>query len=186
MFAEALVYKSLAEHDSVTAEEFCNSMFSFVVYILGLRTTWYGEGISPWRSLRNSQENFKQLQELVIITCFSRELHGSEDRLVQSLAPSHFLAKKTYGECDNSSQTCLMSACMLSVNRAGCVKLETHFQLTSHSPEDAQTGWVLGAWRHTANYHGNSFLSSQLKHVWYPAPAGHRHIIRQIRAHFLG
>lgn len=91
-----------------------------------------------------------------------------------------FSCQKPYGERDNSSQTCLMSACMLSVNRAGCVKLETHFQLTSHSPEDAQTGWVLGVWRHTVNYHGNSFLSSQLKHVWYPAPARHGHIIRQI------
>lgn len=97
MFAETLVCKSLAEHDSVTAEEFCNSMFSFVVYILGLRSTSYGEGIFPWRSLRNSQENFEQLQELVIIMCFSRELHGSEDRLVQFLAPSRFLAKNHMG-----------------------------------------------------------------------------------------
>lgn len=186
MFAAALVYKSLAEHDSVTAAGFCNSMFSFLVYILGLRSTWYGEGIFPWRSLRNSQENFKQLQNLVIIMCFSRELHGSEDRLVQVSCSFSFSCQKTYGECDNSSQTCLMSARMLSVNRAGCVKLETHFQLTSHSPEDAQTDWVLGAWRHTLNHHGNSLLSFQLKHVWYLVPAGHGYIIRQVRAHFLG
>lgn len=39
-FAEALLYKSFAEHDSVTASEFCNSVFSVLVYtndILGLR-----------------------------------------------------------------------------------------------------------------------------------------------------
>lgn len=40
VFAAALLYKSLAEHDSVTASEFCNSVFSVLVYtndILGLR-----------------------------------------------------------------------------------------------------------------------------------------------------
>lgn len=40
VFAAALLCKSLAEHDSVTASEFCNSMFSVLVYtndIFGLR-----------------------------------------------------------------------------------------------------------------------------------------------------
>lgn len=41
VFAAALLYKWLAEHDSVTASEFCNSVFSVLVYtndILGLRS----------------------------------------------------------------------------------------------------------------------------------------------------
>lgn len=41
VFAAALLYKSLAEHDSVMASEFCNSVFSVLVYtndILGLRS----------------------------------------------------------------------------------------------------------------------------------------------------
>lgn len=66
------------------------------------------------------------------------------------LSPFLFSCWKTYGKYDNFSQTWLMSVCILSVNRAGCVELEIHFPLTSHSPKDA-----LGEWRRMLNYHGN-------------------------------
>lgn len=47
MFAAAIVHKLLAGHNAVMAAEFCNSVFSVLVYILGLRSARYREVISP-------------------------------------------------------------------------------------------------------------------------------------------
>lgn len=102
---------------------------------------------------------------MVIIIGFSCEICESEDRLVCVSPPFLFFCWKTYGQYDNFSPTWLMLAYMLSVNRAGCVKLEMHFPLTSHSPKDA-----LGEWRCMLNYHGNSSLFSPGCRVLHSQP----------------
>lgn len=87
---------------------------------------------------------------MIIILGSSCGVCGSEDRLVEVSPPFLFSCWKTCGKYDNFSQTWLR---MLLVNRTGCVKLEMHFPLASHSPKDA-----LAERRHMLNYHGNSFL----------------------------
>lgn len=153
MFAAALLCKSLAERESVMALAFCNSVFSILVYtnnVLGQRSA--GDF--------SLQKPEKFPGKLPAIT-----KHGYHHRLFLwgmrlreqahgGLSPLPlFACWKTHRKRGNFSQTWLMSVCVLSVNRTSCVKLEVHFPLTSHSPQDA-----LGEWRCTLNYHGNLFL----------------------------
>lgn len=86
--------------------------------------------------------------------------------------PFLFSCWKTYGKYDNFSQTWLMLVRMLLVNRAGCVKLEMHFPLTSHSPKDAQ-----GERRRMLNYHGNAFLFCPSCRVLHSQPRPGRQVV---------